>query len=53
LPGQSYILQANESMSRAEWSNVSTNQTSGTGAGSLRDAEAEKFPMRFYRIARP
>ena len=53
LPGQSYILQANESMIGAEWKIVSTNQTSATGAGSLRDVEAEKYPMRFYRIARP
>lgn len=53
LPGQSYILQANESMSSAEWKNVSTNQTTGSGAGSLRNAEAEKHAMRFYRIARP
>ena len=53
LPGQSYILQANESMIGAQWKNVSTNQTSATGAGSLRDVEAEKYPIRFYRIARP
>jgi len=53
LPAQLFILQAHESMSRSEWTNVSTNRTAASGVGVLRDPDSENYPTRFYRIARP
>ena len=50
-PNRYYVLQAGTNLDRGGWSNISTNRTSATGMGTFTDYEAEKFPMRFYRIA--
>ncbi|MDB6111843.1 MAG: hypothetical protein JWR69_3593 [Pedosphaera sp.] len=50
---QEYILQASALLDSTGWVNISTNQATANGAGMFRDAEANKYPMRFYRIASP
>jgi uncharacterized delta-60 repeat protein len=51
--GRSYILQASERLNTPIWINVSTNTTASDGKGTLQDAEAYRWPNRFYRIATP
>jgi len=50
-PGQTYILQGKDKLEAPEWMNISTNQASANGNGTLFDPNAGKFPQRFYRIA--
>jgi hypothetical protein len=52
-PRQVYILQAGNSLTSTEWTNISTNTANASGSGIFRDASAKSQPMRFYRIARP
>jgi RNA polymerase sigma factor (sigma-70 family) len=52
-PRQTYVLQAQDSLRASEWMNLLTNQVSAEGVGTFRDTAADKFPMRFYRIATP
>jgi hypothetical protein len=51
--GQLYILQASETMNAPAWINLSTNRTSSSGIGELRDEQPGKSTMRFYRVATP
>jgi hypothetical protein len=50
---KTYVLQAKDALDAADWSNVSTNQTSANGDGTFRDTDARNHPTRFYRIATP
>jgi RNA polymerase sigma factor (sigma-70 family) len=50
-PRQTYILQSKDRLQDSEWTNISTNQASSAGSGTLFDPQAGKFPQRFYRIA--
>lgn len=53
VPGHIYILQANNSPGSTNWVSVSTNTAAASGSGRFRDAEASRWPARFYRVARP
>jgi len=52
-PGQSYVLQASETLEATDWSSISTNLSDTGGRGIFRDPEAVSHPSRFYRIATP
>ena len=52
-PNQSYILQAKNLLTDADWVDISTNETTADGLEIFRDADANKYPIRFYRIAAP
>ena len=51
LAGQSYVLQANTSLSVSNWISLSTNEPVASPL-YLSDTTATNFPSRFYRIAR-
>ncbi len=48
-----YVLQAKDSLAGTDWQTVGTNRTTGSGIGIFRDAGADQYPMRFYRVATP
>jgi hypothetical protein len=48
-PGQTYVLQASTDM--IHWTSISTNVADANGLLTLTDANAGKFPSRFYRGA--
>jgi RNA polymerase sigma factor (sigma-70 family) len=52
-PNQAYVLQASETLSPNDWTNLSTNRTSSSGSALFRDPDAKRFSMRCYRIALP
>jgi uncharacterized delta-60 repeat protein len=49
--GRKYILQAAASLGGTNWVNVTTNFANADGNGTLLDPDANRFPMRFYRLA--
>jgi RNA polymerase sigma factor (sigma-70 family) len=52
-PNRTYILQAKDSLNQPGWTNISTNQTAASGAGTLLDPDAGQHSARFYRVASP
>ena len=50
-PNQKYILQAKTLLTDANWVDISTNEATASGLEIFRDTDANKYPMRFYRIA--
>ena len=48
-----YVLQAADDLSKPTWVNVSTNDATAVGPLELRDADAARWPARYYRIAIP
>jgi len=49
--GQTYVLEATESLSNPNWTAIATNTADVYGMCLFADADAYKYPARFYRAA--